>query len=131
MRWMMARMMVRAARIVKEIRAKDRGAAAVAPIKLLQKERHKVVQQRAQCEHDADTVAAKKFAAAEAERAAHAQSDADKLSALAADMAELQQQQKEMIALLRGGNSARGGGGASLPRGSNEPSHSRFEALEA
>ena len=52
-------------------------------------------------ETDGDQVAAKKFAAAEAERAAHAQSDADKISALSTELAGVKQQQTEILSLLK------------------------------
>jgi len=92
MRWMMARMMVRAGKIVKEFRRKM-GAAATAeelenPFIILQK----VKAERMEVSFNTDTngvEAAKRYAAREAVRQAEAGTEADRISKLQTQMGDL------------------------------------------
>ena len=127
-RWMMARMVVRAARIVTDVRKRDHGgtSAAMPPGKVLARERTLAAKRMAA--NDADAIAAKKFAAAEAERAAIGASESDKITALTSDMLALKQQQSEMLALLKQISS---GSQLPTPSSASEKQTSLFSRLAA
>jgi len=106
MRWMMARMIIRAARRIKEVRkalnpSLVEGADPFDLLKLYKEPR----KEDEATDHGNDNdgkAAAQRYAAQYAQREAEAQSDGDRISNLQTEMKEMKEMQEDILRLLRG-----------------------------
>jgi len=101
MRWMMARMIIRASRHIKELRRSlsPEQASSMDPFALL---KHKPPRAEITVDNDSGDgkAAAQRYAAQYAQREAQAQSDGDRISQLSKEMLEMKKAQHEVIKLL-------------------------------